>query len=446
MSKNQFKAGGNDSLQSSRISSSPARQLRSSKQSVDVTKKSTHPKRSPQADQTDYGRTRRKSSSAIMKEPRLKSSKQSSTRNTIYTTGEETNDDNGSVDQKKISKQKYQMKEIKPKKKSIFTQCFQEADDDDVLKQEFLAAEKKKPTSEAKEMLTDDSDKDDVPKRKEFIKKKTSNESKSSLEEDKDRGRHVKTHNTIKKTSRSKQPILGNPKVKDESSSDGSTGQASKCLKGASPISVGIFDPKAPKISFNIRNTKLDKNQDDTVPGEEECDVQTTTNSSPSNTPKLFINQTYFAPTMLYSELQQSATPVFYPSLDNLVPLCDENITNDHEGHYSEIRNEIKPSDINHPVGSIMNSIELLSDHVNVPHILTKKNHPKLVDEKERIKRRKRARTRWYLAYTLIHNRSLIKLRKEKNPTDPLEQTFQRQSQAITHGMQSETLRSHKTK
>jgi hypothetical protein len=93
-----------------------------------------------------------------------------------------------------------------------------------------------------------------------------------------------------------------------------------------------------------------------------------------------------------------------------------------------------------------MNSIELLSDHVNVPHILTKKNHPKLVDEKERIKRRKRARTRWYLAYTLIHNRSLIKLRKEKNPTDPLEQTFQRQSQAITHGMQSETLRSHKTK
>jgi hypothetical protein len=105
-----------------------------------------------------------------------------------------------------------------------------------------------------------------------------------------------------------------------------------------------------------------------------------------------------------------------------------------------------KPSDINHPVGSIMDSVESLSDHFNLPQILTKKNHPKSVEEKERIKKRKRARTRWYLAFTLIHNRSLIKLRKKK--TDALEQTSQsqRQSQAITHGMQSKTLRSHKTK
>jgi len=438
-------------------------------------------------------------------QPSLKSSTQSSKINTNNSTEEEEDDDGGvnlkkiikqkqkaeekkirkddlkkkkqlniiedSVDEDEdggISKQKYKIKKIKTNKKSMFTKCFQDQDEDEdggVSKQKILAIEKKKKITE-----DNDDDDDDVPKQKELIKKKISNKSNISKKEDADEC-VVKTDDNIKMRSLSKQPIPNKPRAKDESSSDNTddcTIQSSKQPKSATSTSVDTIDRKASKISVNNRNTKLKKPTDkyhyNTVPTEEEPIVRvTTTNSSPLKSQKSFSNKLYFLRTISYCEAQQRSPPtVSQRQKINSSLLSNQNNTNDHDNQYSEIRNDTIPSSINNRLYSIIKLILSLSTHSHEQQILTEIDHNKAENEKKRKRRRKIARTRWYLAYTLIHNPWLSNLRekvlKEKSRLPCSRQSSQlnqqvltsvttdQESVATTTGIKSETLRMRRMK
>jgi hypothetical protein len=436
----------------------------------------------------------------IPQQPSLKSSTPSSKLNTSNPTDEDEEDDDGGINTKKIikkkqkaeakkiskddlkrkkksnvtkdfldedededggiSKQKYKIKETKAKKKSMFAQCFQDQDDDGSLsKQKILEAGKKKQTSEAKKKTTEDKDDDDgVPKRKELSKKKTSNKSNISKKNEDDDNENengelvVKTYGTIKTVIPPKKPLLDNSKAKDKSSydnTDDSTKQASKHPKGAAVTSIGTLNLKVSKISTDSRNAKPKKTTDkydyQIVTTEEEHAVQTTTiDSSPLNGQSSFDNKIYFLRTTSYYEAQQRSPPVISQRLINS----------------SSLRNQIR-SCVNNPLNSILKSIKSLSHHSSEQQTLTEENHIEVFNGKQRIIKRKRARTRWYLAYTIIHNPWLSKLRKkalleEKLCLQHSEQTTQlnrqnlilvgtdQKSRTTTNSMESETLRSRR--
>jgi hypothetical protein len=59
-----------------------------------------------------------------------------------------------------------------------------------------------------------------------------------------------------------------------------------------------------------------------------------------------------------------------------------------------------------------MKAIRSFSTHTSVQQIKKDINYAAIQKEKERTIRKKRARTRWFVSYTLIRNPSLTSLRK----------------------------------
>jgi hypothetical protein len=267
-------------------------------------------------------------------------------------TSEDFDDEDGA-----LSKPKGKIKETKSKKKSMFIQCIQNQDDDD-----------------------------NAPAQKKLVKNRV-----PSTGEDEDGGPVIKTYNTIKKMILFKQPILKFSSTNDELASDKISFNS---LQSAAPLaraSLPLTDQEVPDISMD--NQKIKKNDYDAVPTEEEHDTQETTTKSR----KLIPNKLYRVRRTSYEEAQENSAVTVSQRSDNSISLHDQNNTDDdHRSHYSEIRNEKIQTGVNNLVSAIS-------------HSTTQQKS----EDKKQILRKKRARTRWYLAYTIIRNPSLHKLRKK---------------------------------
>jgi hypothetical protein len=463
ISKNQIKTDENDGSSNSRISSIPG-QKPSLKSSTQSSKTTTNNPTDDDEDDDDGGINPKKIMKQRQKAEEKKRRKDDLKKKKKPTTTEDSVDED---EDGAMSKHKHKVKETKAKKKSILAQCFQDqGHDGNVSKQKVLEAEKKKIVEDS----DDDDDDDGGPKRKKFIQKKTSNRSNSSKkdevdDEDEDGGpiHVVKTYDTIKMIIPSKQPKLDNPNTIDETPSDNTDDgaiQSFKQKKGRALISVDTDDRKALETFDNIRNTKCkrttNKHHYKTVPTEEEHARRTTViDSSPLNSQNSSDNKIYFLRSISYCEAQKHLLTVGSEQDINSSRLRSQNNTNDHDSHYSEIRNDTTRSCINNPLHSIIKSIQPLSDHSTKQQILTQENRTEALNEKQRKRRRKIARTRWYLAYTIIHNPWLSRLRKrvllqeklslqcsQQNTQQVLTPvTIDQKSITTTNNLKSETLR-----
>ncbi len=431
ISKNQIKTDENDGSSNLRISSTPGQQP-SLKSSTQSSKTTTNNPTDDDEDDDDGGINLKKIMIQKQKAEEKKRRKDDLKKKKKPTTTEDSVDED---EDGAMSKHKHKVKETKAKKKSILAQCFQDqGHDGNVSKQKVLEAEKKKTIEDS-----DDEDEDGGPIRV------------------------VKTYDTIKMIIPSKQPKLDNPNTIDETPSDNTDDgaiQSFKQKKGRALTSVDTDDRKALETFDNIRNTKFkrttNKHDYKTVPTEEEHARRTTViDSSPLNSQNSSDNKIYFLRSISYCEAQKHLLTVGSEQDINSSRLRSQNNTNDHDRHYSEIRNVTTRSCINNSLHSIIKSIQSLSDHSTKQQILTQENRTEALNEKQRKRRRKIARTRWYLAYTIIHNPWLSRLRKrvllqeklslqcsQQNTQQVLTPvTIDQKSITTTNNLKSETLR-----
>jgi hypothetical protein len=339
-----------------------------------------------------------------------------------------------------IPQPKQKIKQTKTKKKSFFPQCFHnQADDEDggVSTQKLLAAEKTKPISEAKQEKTqqdtiNDSNDNNVLKQQESIKQKKSKRdiSESNIlqdeDEDEDGGCVIKDYNTIKMIIPPKQPILNNRTAKSKTLSDSTedgTMRSSKHQRDIPSASYGTISRLVPKISDDILKTKIKKTKD-TVPIENELAPQVTiTESSSSKFSTSCLNKCTILRRKSYFEAQEHSPPATSQRSKISSSSSGQHNTNDaDDSHHSEIKNNRIQSGFINRLYSIIGSLQSSSHHSSRPvsvQTLTENQHTvdiraAIAKERERIRRRKVARNRWFLAYTFINNPHLSDLRKNE--------------------------------
>ena len=342
-----------------------------------------------------------------------------------------------------IPKQKHKIKPTKTKKKSLWPLCMhnqneKEDADRSLSNQKVLAPEKKEPTSEAKQdkseqNTTKDNDVNSVLKRQESLKQKKGKKdiSKSNIlqdeDEDEDGGLIVKTYDSIKMIIPSKQPILDNrttkQKIRSDSTDDDGTMQSSKHKQETTSASYDTIGKLLLKVPDDIRNPKDKKTKDrhkkDPIPIEEKSSAPVTTIDSSSKS-KSSTTSRPNKPNLLrrtsYSEAQQHSKTSLSPQRNTSASLSNQSIVNDEDNsHYSEIthNNKIQTGFINR-LYSMIDSLHSLSNYSSktLP-VQTLTTNQQIDKERERIKRRKIARNRWFFAYTMINNPHLFDLRKD---------------------------------
>lgn len=343
-------------------------------------------------------------------------------------------------------KQKPKIKPTKTKKKSLWPLCIHNQNEDEdrsLSNQKLLAPEKKEPTSEAKQDKSEqntnkDNDVNSVLKRQESLKQKKGKKdiSKSNIlqdeDEDEDGGLIVKTYDSIKMIIPSKQPILDNrttkKKILSDNTDDDGTMQPSKHKQETTSASYDTINKLVLKVPDGIRNPKDKKTKDrhkkNPTPVEEKISPPVTTiNSSPSKSSKSRPKKLTLLRRTSYCEAQEHSPPSLSQQPNTSSLLSNQSIViDDDTSHYSEIThvNKIQTGFINR-LYSIIDSLQSLSNYSSKPlpvQTLTANQHTTDIDaannkERERRKRRKIARNRWFLAYTMIHNPHLFDLRKD---------------------------------
>jgi hypothetical protein len=369
-------------------------------------------------------------------------------------------DDDGGISKKKqeadIKKTK-KPDDTKPKKKLPTKQDLDDEDDDDgIIKAKQLAAEKKKQELEAKK------------KKAQLIKAK--------LEEDDDDDEPIiKTYDTVRMVMPSKQPLLNNQTKKEaspEATDDG--GLLTSRHQQPTPASYDTVGRMVPKVSTDFPNIKSKKrseeNHYDTIPTDEDRTARMNAIYSPppydqvSNPTDLDLLRT-----TSYREAQHRTPP-----LTNRRPVGSSSIrsqsnTNEDSSHYSEITNDTVQSGVINRSYSHTGSIQSSSNHsIKQPSkhsskqplkedeqteesiIETEEESEEEEEEQELvqdkplqnkristsntstaystighlvkpeearaltdIRKKKQARFRWFLAYTIINNYHLFDLRKQ---------------------------------
>ncbi|CAF1115140.1 unnamed protein product [Rotaria sordida] len=234
-----------------------------------------------------------------------------------------------------------------------------------------------------------------------------------------------KDNDLSKQTEKNKQELKtkNNDTSKQQSNKDKSfdTTQSSKYQQDVTSTSYDIINEMKPKISDTIENTKTKKSTkihpQDTILIEEKVAIsQTTTTINPSlsNLQNLYKNNLYSLQTMSYNETQHnSQVDILEQSNDSSLLYYENDINNDD----IDLTNNRIQTGIFNRIYSIIESIPLLSNHSNTQlseQILTKQSNTNknITIENEKEKKRKIARNRWYLAYTIIYNSHLFNLRK----------------------------------
>ncbi|CAF4415024.1 unnamed protein product [Rotaria sp. Silwood2] len=200
------------------------------------------------------------------------------------------------------------------------------------------------------------------------------------------------------------------------------TNQSLKHQQETTSISHDTIDQRIPKVSNIIPNTQVKKittkHHDRSILTKEQCPTlrETTINSLTSIPRRSRKNNFYF---LLLISPNNLSVGISEQSKDSFL-LCDQNNTNENNHHDIVIStNKTQTGILNRP-HSIFESMPLLSSHSTRPiseQIPTKQNNIDNItavnkEESKKIDRRKIARNRWYLAYTIIRNSYLFDLRK----------------------------------
>ncbi|CAF4046897.1 unnamed protein product [Adineta steineri] len=357
---------------------------------------------------------------------------------------DEDEDEDGGISKEKILalEKKKQASEEKKKKVKPTTVKKHEDDDEDedggVSKEKILALEKKKQELEEKKKNGESKQqksKKDIPKEKDnsdededggrivktydSIKKiipttqpvlnDSSTKKKSSSDNIDDGGHIVKTYDTVKKIIPSAQPVLHDSSTKKNSSSDNIDDGAMKLpknKKNTTSTSYNVVHELVPKKIDTIENKKskiIEKDPVDIVP-------TVATDTSAPNSPIEKSKNVVFLRRLSYREAQHRSPPAVSHRSKISSSLNNTTTTNDSDNHYSDITNDkIQQAFTNH-LYSVVNSSQPSPDKQTI----SKENHSDTIkiEIDEKIKRRKIARTRWYLAYTLLRNPHLFDLRK----------------------------------
>ncbi|CAF1401125.1 unnamed protein product, partial [Rotaria sp. Silwood1] len=200
------------------------------------------------------------------------------------------------------------------------------------------------------------------------------------------------------------------------------TNQSLKHQQETTSISHDPIDQRIPKVLNIIPNTQIKKittkHHDRSILTEEQCPAlrETTINSLTSIPRRSRKNNFYF---LLLISSDNLSVGISEQSKD-LFLLGDQNNTNENNHHDIVIStNKTQTGILNRP-HSLFESMPLLSNHSIRPiseQIPTKQNNIENItavnkEENKKIDRRKIARNRWYLAYTIICKHYLFDLRK----------------------------------
>jgi hypothetical protein len=176
------------------------------------------------------------------------------------------------------------------------------------------------------------------------------------------------------------------------------------------------------QLSHTIGHTSLGKTTDishhDMITIEEKHIIQTaTSDSSTSDSSTSCQSHIYLLRTSSYRKAQHRSPPAVSHRSKIFTSLSSQSSTNDDDSHYHEETNDKIQTVFMNRLYSVIEAFQSLSNKQSGERILTQEKHSDNIkietdEEKKRRKRRKIARNRWFLAYTLIHNHNLFDLRK----------------------------------
>jgi hypothetical protein len=338
-------------------------------------------------------------------------------------------------------------------------------------KRELEAKKKLQEQAKARRDQDDDEDDDGGPKRQEPIHKKkpVKTISKSEIlreeDEDEDGGRIVKTYDTVRMIMPKKQPILNNQRKKSPSpEADADADGSMSTTKRAQQPLLASYDTVGrivPKVSTDFRRIKED-NHYDTIPTDEERAARVNAvYSPPSYDQASNPNDLHLLRTISYREAQHSTPPLTQRRPTGTPSIRSHSNTNEDSSHYSEITNDTAHSGVINRSYSNTGSIRSASNHSikqASQHTLKEEQQteesiveteeeeeeeeeeqekplkakraptsnmstayetlgylfkPKEAAEITKARKKKQARFRWFLAYTILNNYHLFDLRKQ---------------------------------
>ncbi|CAF2995113.1 unnamed protein product [Rotaria sp. Silwood2] len=264
-----------------------------------------------------------------------------------------------------------------------------------------------------------------LPQQQQSNKKKISKQLKidisdSSISKDDDNSEGTgEISNTIEMVISYKQSVLHNQIIREDLSYDNtlvSTARSSKYQQDATSLPFNTTNRIVLKKSNTTENTKSEKptekyHQDTILTKEEGATVRVTTNNPSSfNSQQSYKNNLNHLRTTSSNDAKDSSSKLISKQSKSSSSIRHESNTNDDVERINN-RTQIGISDRSH---SIKELIPLITRHSNgqLSEQIETKQSPTTEEDKKRKRRKKIARTRWYHAYTIIHNSHLFELKK----------------------------------